>query len=65
MAMSECPVETGASSWGKISVMMTYLFQGWNCRAPQKYRDMILDIGTEEIAHVEMPSSLKTGGPSR
>ncbi len=40
--------------WGEISVMMTYLFQGWNCRGPQKYRDMLLDIATEEIGHVEM-----------
>ena len=44
--------------WGEISVMMTYLFQGWNCRGPQKYRDMILDIGTEEIAHVEMLATM-------
>jgi Mn-containing catalase len=44
--------------WGEISVMMTYLFQGWNCRASQKYRDMILDIGTEEIAHVEMLATM-------
>lgn len=21
--------------WGEISVMMTYLFQGWSCRGPQ------------------------------
>ena len=38
--------------------MMTYLFQGWNCRAPAKYRDMLLDIGTEEIAHVEMLATM-------
>ena len=38
--------------------MMTYLFQGWNCRGPQKYRDMLLDIGTEEIAHVEMLATM-------
>jgi Mn-containing catalase len=44
--------------WGEISVMMSYLFQGWNCRGPQKYRDMILDIGTEEIAHVEMIATM-------
>lgn len=42
--------------FGEMSVMMTYLFQGWNCRGPEKYRDMLLDIGTEEIAHVEMLS---------
>jgi len=35
--------------WGEISVTMQYLFQGWNCRGPAKYRDMILDIATEEI----------------
>src|SRR5690606_18871022 len=40
--------EVLGGQWGEISVMMTYLFQGWNCRAPAKYRDMILDIGTEE-----------------
>jgi Mn-containing catalase len=42
--------------FGEMTVMMTYLFQGWNCRGPEKYRDMLLDIGTEEIAHVEMLS---------
>jgi Mn-containing catalase len=40
--------------FGEMTVMMAYLFQGWNCRGPEKYRDMLLDIGTEEIAHVEM-----------
>lgn len=44
--------------WGEISVMMTYLFQGWSCRGPQKYRDMIIDIGTEEIGHVEMLATM-------
>src|SRR5690349_2034117 len=42
--------------FGETTVMMAYLFQGWNCRGPAKYRDMLLDIGTEEIAHVEMLS---------
>jgi Mn-containing catalase len=41
-----------------MSVMMSYLFQGWNCRGPAKYRDLLLDIGTEEIAHVEMLSTM-------
>ncbi len=44
--------------WGEISVMMTYLFQGWNCRGPAKYRDMLLDTATEEIAHVEMIATM-------
>ena len=50
--------EVLGGQWGEISVMMTYLFQGWNCRAPGKYRDMIMDIGTEEIAHVEMLATM-------
>jgi len=38
--------------------MMQYLFQGWNCRGPAKYRDMLLNIGTEEIGHVEMLATM-------
>ncbi|MEN2465978.1 manganese catalase family protein [Ornithinibacillus sp. FSL M8-0202] len=44
--------------FGEISVMMQYLFQGWNCRGEEKYRDMLLDIGTEEMAHVEMLATM-------
>lgn len=50
--------EVLGGQWGEMSVMMTYLFQGWNCRGPMKYRDMLLDIGTEEIAHVEMLATM-------
>src|SRR3954449_3018692 len=50
--------EVLGGQWGEISVMMSYLFQGWNCRGPAKYRDMLLDIGTEEIAHVEMLATM-------
>jgi Mn-containing catalase len=46
--------EVIGGQWGEMTVALQYLFQGWNCRAPQKYRDMLLDIGTEEIGHVEM-----------
>lgn len=50
--------EVLGGQFGEISVMMQYLFQGWNCRGEQKYRDMLLDIGTEEIAHVEMLATM-------
>src|SRR5215218_11209494 len=50
--------EVLGGQWGEITVMLQYLFQGWNCRGPAKYRDMLLDIGTEEIAHVEMLSTM-------
>jgi Mn-containing catalase len=44
--------------WGEMSVMVNYLFQGWNCRGPAKYRDMLLDTATEEIGHVEMIATM-------
>lgn len=50
--------EVLGGQYGEITVMMQYLFQGWNCRGEQKYRDMLMDIGTEEIAHVEMLATM-------
>ncbi|MDB5262949.1 MAG: catalase [Adhaeribacter sp.] len=39
---------------GEIRVCLQYLFQAWGTRGPVKYRDMLLETGTEEIAHIEM-----------
>jgi len=39
---------------GEIRVCLQYLFQAWGARGPAKYRDMLLETGTEEIAHIEM-----------
>lgn len=50
--------ELVGGKFGEMTVMMSYLFQGWNSRGPQKYKDMLLDVGTEEIAHVEMLSAM-------
>lgn len=50
--------EVLGGQFGEITVMIQYLFQGWNCRGEQKYRDMLLDIGTEEMAHVEMLATM-------
>jgi Mn-containing catalase len=41
---------------GEMTVAMQYLFQGWNCRMEGKYKDLLMDVGTEEIGHVEMIS---------
>ena len=41
-------------SEGEIRVCLQYLFQSWGSRGPVKYRDMLLETGTEEIAHIEM-----------
>ena len=60
--------ELVGGQFGEMTVMMQYLWQGWNCRIPGKYKDMILDIGTEEIGHVEMlvtmMARLLEGAPS-
>lgn len=39
---------------GEMRVCLQYLFQAWNARGPKKYRDMLLETGTEEIGHIEM-----------
>ncbi|MGV3704190.1 MAG: manganese catalase family protein [Arcticibacter sp.] len=39
---------------GEIRVCLQYLFPAWGNRGPAKYRDMLLETGTEEISHIEM-----------
>ncbi len=39
---------------GEMRVCLQYLFQAWGARGPKKYRDMLLETGTEELAHIEM-----------
>lgn len=39
---------------GEIRVCLQYLFQAFGARGPKKYRDMLLETGTEEIGHIEM-----------
>jgi Mn-containing catalase len=49
--------------YGEMTVMIQYLFQGWGMRGdggdPRliRVKDMLLETGTEEIAHVEMLST--------
>jgi len=33
-----------------MAARLPYRWKGWNCRGPAKYRDMLLDVGTEEMA---------------
>lgn len=44
--------------YGEMSVAMQYLFQGWAVRGNEKYKDLLLDIGTEELAHIEMLATM-------
>ncbi|NKE60402.1 catalase [Lentzea sp. PSKA42] len=45
-------------AFGEMTVTMQYLFQGWNCRMEGKYKDLIMDVATEEIGHVEMLATM-------
>ncbi|MCE4051630.1 MULTISPECIES: manganese catalase family protein [Bacillaceae] len=44
--------------FGEMSVMNQYLFQAWGTRGHAKYRDLLLDTGTEEIGHIELLSTM-------
>jgi Mn-containing catalase len=44
--------------YGEVTVAMQYFFQGMSCRGPAKYRDMLLDIATEEFGHIEILATL-------
>lgn len=65
-AKPECPdpvyakklQEVLGGQFGEISVALQYLFQGWSFRGDEKYRDLLMDTGTEELAHVEMLATM-------
>lgn len=50
--------EVLGGQFGEISVALQYLFQGWNTRGDGKYRDLLMDTGTEELAHIEMLATM-------
>ncbi|WP_105956967.1 manganese catalase family protein [Apilactobacillus quenuiae] len=50
--------ESLGGQWGEVTGMMSYLSQGWSSTGDEKYKDLLLDTGTEEIAHVEMISTM-------
>lgn len=50
--------EVIGGQYGEMSVAMQYLFQGWNTRGNEKYKDLLLDIGTEELGHIEMLATM-------
>lgn len=50
--------EVLGGQFGEITVAMQYLFQGWNVRGDGKYKDLLLDTGTEELAHIEMLATM-------
>ena|ERR1700682_6376487 len=54
-----CPVRkhaTGAIRWCKwaLAFARQYTIQGWNCVDDLGRRDLLMDIGTEELSHLEV-----------
>jgi Mn-containing catalase len=43
---------------GELAAAMQYTIQGWNCVDDLARRDLLLDIGTEELSHLEVVGAL-------
>jgi Mn-containing catalase len=43
---------------GELAAAMQYTIQGWNCGDDLARRDLLLDIGTEELSHLEVVGAL-------
>jgi Mn-containing catalase len=43
---------------GELAAAMQYTIQGWNCIDDLARRDLLLDIGTEELSHLEIVGAL-------
>lgn len=43
---------------GELAAAMQYTIQGWNCLEDLARRDLLLDIGTEELSHLEVVGAL-------
>jgi len=42
---------------GELAAALQYTAQGWNCDDPER-KDLLMDIGTEEISHLEVVGAL-------
>jgi Mn-containing catalase len=42
---------------GELAAAMQYTIQGLNCHDP-RIKDMLMDIGTEELSHLEVVGTL-------
>ena len=44
--------------FGEMTVALQYLFQSWGTRGNDKYRDLLMDTGTQELGHIEMLATM-------
>src|ERR1700689_1256453 len=42
---------------GELAAAMQYSIQGFNCEDPER-KDLLMDIGTEELSHLEVVGAL-------
>ncbi len=49
---------------GELAAAMQYTLQGWNCVDDLARRDLLLDIGTEELSHLEVVGREMPGHPT-
>ena len=52
-------------AFGEMTVTMQYLFQGWNCRVPGKYKDLIMDTATSRCSPPWSAASWRGHRPRR
>lgn len=50
--------EVIGGQYGEMTVAMQYLFQGWSTRGNEKYRDLLMDTGSQELGHIEMLATM-------
>jgi Mn-containing catalase len=58
LALATCCWEQFGGANGELAAAMQYSIQGLNCDDPER-KDMLLDIGTEELSHLEIVGTLQ------
>jgi Mn-containing catalase len=58
VAFGKMLLEQFGGANGELAAAMQYTIQGWNCVDDLARRDLLLDIGTEELSHLEIVGAL-------
>ena len=58
VAFGNMVLEQFGGANGELAAAMQYTIQGWNCVDDLARRDLLLDIGTEELSHLEIVGAL-------
>ena len=56
-ASAECCWSNSAAPTAELAAAMQYSIQGMNCEDPGR-KDLLMDIGTEELSHLEVVGAL-------